>query len=79
MHVRVPAGHLPARLTVRDAFLFPVATSEGRRARIPVYVAGEGMEPTVRGLLASRFGPLHTGRAVPSLLAGVSPPRKEAA
>jgi hypothetical protein len=31
MHVRVPAGHLPARLTVRDAFLFPVATRQGRR------------------------------------------------
>ena len=31
MHVRVPATHLPERLTVRDAFLFPVATKEARR------------------------------------------------
>jgi hypothetical protein len=31
MHLRVPATHLPERLTVRDAFLFPVATKEGRR------------------------------------------------
>jgi hypothetical protein len=31
MHLRVPATHLPGRLTVRDAFLFPVATKEARR------------------------------------------------
>jgi hypothetical protein len=31
MHLRVPATHLPERLTVRDAFLFPVATKEARR------------------------------------------------
>src|SRR4051812_18063580 len=31
MHLRVPATHLPERLTVRDAFLFPVATREARR------------------------------------------------
>src|SRR5581483_6768087 len=31
MHLRVAATHLPERLTVRDAFLFPVATKEARR------------------------------------------------
>jgi hypothetical protein len=31
MHLRVPATHLPERLTVRDAFLFPLATAEARR------------------------------------------------
>jgi hypothetical protein len=31
MHLRVPATHLPERLTVREAFLFPVATKEARR------------------------------------------------
>src|SRR4051812_28964399 len=31
MHVRVPATHLPERLTVRDAFLFPISTREARR------------------------------------------------
>src|SRR6185436_17030926 len=31
MHVRVPATHLPERLKVRDALLFPVATKEARR------------------------------------------------
>jgi hypothetical protein len=31
MHLRAPATHLPERLTVRDAFLFPVASAEARR------------------------------------------------
>jgi len=31
MHLRVPATHLPERLTVREAFLFPVASREARR------------------------------------------------
>jgi hypothetical protein len=31
MHLRVPATHLPERPTIRDAFLFPVATKEARR------------------------------------------------
>jgi hypothetical protein len=31
MHLRVSATHLPDRLTVRDAFLFPLATKEARR------------------------------------------------
>jgi hypothetical protein len=31
MHVRVPATHLPDRLTLRDAFRFPVASKEARK------------------------------------------------
>jgi hypothetical protein len=62
-----------------DRLTRQAALSARRRAGIAVYVAGEGLDPAVRSLLTSRFGPPGTGGAVPWLLAGGSPARREAA